>query len=277
MATKLRNPLTITSGLGVNVNNSGVEFDASSPITQIIDVGNDVSITGNVQFNQLTASLYSFGNDISITNSGHFLGNPTYTGPTSITTTLSIGGNSTITGNIVAKKIVAELTSSSAIFDSGSTIFGDTIDDTHHMTGSINQSGSFILNGYSVDEITNDTALSGGSSTSIVTENTAKSYADSNVGASTVEPYLRKNYNKVATSILNNTASFTAVTASAPSGVTATSETDFLFFNNGQIMEHDAITIQQAGSTFLLKVDSNSVGYNLESNDEIKAWGKFNA
>ena len=42
-------------------------------------------------------------------------------------------------------------------------------------------------------------------------------------------------------------------------------------------MEHDAITIQQAGSTFLLKVDSNSVGYNLESNDEIKAWGKFNA
>ena len=84
----------------------------------------------------------------------------------------------------------------------------------------------------------------------------AKSYADSNVGASTVEPYLRKNYNKVATSILNNTASFTAVTASAPDGITATSETDFLFFNNGQIMEHDAITIQQAGSTFLLKVDS---------------------
>ena len=277
MAQTLKESLTITSGLGVNVNNSGVEFDASSPMTQIIDVGNDVSITGNVQFNQLTASLYSFGNDISITNSCHFLGNPTYTGPTSITTTLSIGGNSTITGNIVAKKIVAELTSSSAIFDSGSTIFGDTIDDTHHMTGSINQSGSFILNGYSVDEISNDTALSGGSSTSIVTENAAKSYADSNVGASTVEPYLRKNYNKVATSILNNTASFTAVTASAPDGITATSETDFLFFNNGQIMEHDAITIQQAGSTFLLKVDSNSVGYNLESNDEIKAWGKFNA
>ena len=145
------------------------------------------------------------------------------------------------------------------------------------MTRSINQSGSFILNGYSVDEISNDTALSGGSSTSIVIENAAKSYADSNVGASTVEPYLRKNYNKVATSILNNTASFTAVTASAPDGITATSETDFLFFNNGQIMEHDAITIQQAGSTFLLKVDSNSVGYNLESNDEIKAWGKFNA
>ena len=98
MAQTLKESLTITSGLGVNVNNSGVECDASSPMTQIIDVGNDVSITGNVQFNQLTASLYSFGNDISITNSGHFLGNPTYTGPTSITTTLSIGGNSTITG-----------------------------------------------------------------------------------------------------------------------------------------------------------------------------------
>ncbi len=42
-------------------------------------------------------------------------------------------------------------------------------------------------------------------------------------------------------------------------------------------MEHDALTIQQSGSTFMLIVDQSSIGYNLESNDEIKAWRKFNA
>ena len=37
-------------------------------------------------------------------------------------------------------------------------------------------------------------------------------------------------------------------------------------------MEHDAITIQQAnGTTFLLKVDNTSIGYDLETDDEIVA------
>ena len=84
-----------------------------------------------------------------------------------------------------------------------------------------------------------------------------------------------KNFNKNASSVTNNTASFTAVTASAPDGITSTSENDFLFWNNGQVMEHDALTIQQSGSTFLLIVDGSSLGYNLETDDEIKAWGKF--
>jgi len=42
-------------------------------------------------------------------------------------------------------------------------------------------------------------------------------------------------------------------------------------------MEHDAITIQQAGSTFLLKVNNDSIGYDLETDDEILAIGKFNS
>mgnify|MGYP003327800734 CR=1 FL=1 len=43
-------------------------------------------------------------------------------------------------------------------------------------------------------------------------------------------------------------------------------------------MEHDALTIEQSnGSTFLLKVDTDSIGYFLESDDEIIAQGKFNA
>ena len=93
-----------------------------------------------------------------------------------------------------------------------------------------------------------------------------------------MDTYLRKSFVKKASSITSNsTASFTAVTASAPSGLTSTSEDDFIFFVNGQYMEHDALQIQQNGATFLLKVDTDSIGYFLESDDEIIAQGKFNA
>ena len=90
--------------------------------------------------------------------------------------------------------------------------------------------------------------------------------------------YLRKSYVKKSASItIPSSASFTAVSASAPDGTTSTTEDDFLFFINGQYMEHDAIAIQQNGSTLLLKVDNDSIGYLLESDDEILAIGKFNS
>ena len=130
-------------------------------------------------------------------------------------------------------------------FSSGSTVFGDSIDDTHEFTGSLKISGSLTIAG---------------------------------VSTSTTNAYLRKQFVKKASSITApSTASFTAVTASAPTGLTATSENDFIFFINGQYMEHDALTIKQTGSTFLLLVDTASIGYNLETDDEIIASGKFNS
>ena len=96
-------------------------------------------------------------------------------------------------------------------------------------------------------------------------------------GVTNTDLYLRKNYNKTTSTISNNTASFnSAFTASSPDGVTSTNEDDFLFFNNGQVMEHDALQIQQSRGTLYLISDPNSLGYNLSSDDEIKAWGKFN-
>ena len=95
---------------------------------------------------------------------------------------------------------------------------------------------------------------------------------------STFDAYIRKTFVKKASTLLSNsTASFNAVTASAPTGLTATSEDDFIFFLNGQYMEHDALQIEQSGSTFLLKVDTSSIGYFLETDDEIIAQGNFNA
>jgi len=90
--------------------------------------------------------------------------------------------------------------------------------------------------------------------------------------------YLRKNFVKVAAGISgSNTASFEAVTASAPTGMTATSENDFIFFMNGGYMEHNALEVEQNGTSFLLKVDVSNMGYNLESDDEIIAHGKFDS
>ena len=162
---------------------------------------------------------------------------------------LIVTGNAVIQGDLTAQSYTSELVSSTVLYDSGSTKFGDDITDTHQMTGSLNVTGSFLLNG---DEV----------GTSI----------------STFDQYTRKQFVKKNTTLIgDSTASFSAVTASAPAGMTSTTEDDFLFFLNGQYMEHDALTIQQANGAFYLKVDTNSIGYVLESDDEIIAWGKFNA
>ena len=109
----------------------------------------------------------------------------------------------------------------------------------------------------------------------------SKAYVNAQITGSvtsSASDYLRKNFVKVAAGISgSSTASFEAVTASAPIGMTATSENDFIFFMNGQYMEHNALEVEQSGSSFLLKVDVSGIGYNLESDDEIIAHGKFNS
>jgi hypothetical protein len=116
---------------------------------------------------------------------------------------------------------------------------------------------------------------------SVDTSATSKLYVDHR------NEFLRKSYVKKVQSFsgavtLNeftgySTASFTAATASAPSNLTSVGENDFVFFLNGQYMEHDALEVQQNGSNFLLKVNTTSIGYVLESDDEIIAHGKFDS
>jgi hypothetical protein len=279
MPLKLKQPLTITGGTGVTASNSGIAYNGLQQLQQDISVGNDIRTTGNVQFNAITSSGYDLGGYTLLTD--RWTNNFSAGGSINVTGNLTIPGNATVSGKVTAEEIIAELTSSNVIFKSGSTQFGDTIDDTHYVTGSVYQSGSFSLLGSgNITEFSNDTTLADGSSTALATESSSRAYTDVQLGSSgeptTNDAYLRKNYNKTASSVSNNTASFSAVTASAGS-LTATNEGDYLFFNNGQIMEHDALTIQQSGSTFLLIVDPSSIGYNLVSDDEIIAWGKFNA
>ena len=269
--------LIFNQGTGVTISNTGVGFDGSSELTQQFSIGQDVGTTADVTFNQVTASnSIQIGDSSTIYTETGISGSIDITGSFETTGDLTVQGDTTIAGTLTANEFHTTFTSASIIFASGSTQFGDTIDDTHEFTGSMDVTGSFKLNGYTINEISNDTSLTDGSATAVLTENAVKTYITNNVTDSA--NYLRKNFFKSSASITNaTTASFTAVTASAPSGLTATSENDFVFFINGQYMEHNALAIQQKGSSLELHVATGSIGYILESDDEILGIGKFNS
>ena len=56
-----------------------------------------------------------------------------------------IEGNLTVAGTLTSQEFHTEVTSGSILFTSGSTIFGDSIDDTHEITGSTTISGSLTV------------------------------------------------------------------------------------------------------------------------------------
>ena len=269
------NPLIFNAGTGVSLSNDGIPFDGSQRVSQTISIGQPVGTTDNVTFNQMNAGSLVFGNPTTYSYEG-ISGSLAITGSVTTTGNMTVGGDATIGGTLIAKEFQTQFVSASIIYQSGSTQFGDTIDDTHEFTGSMDISGSFSLLGQSVTEISNDSTLGDSSQTALVTEYALKNFIATAVD--TEQQYLRKTYFKSSNQILNSsTASFTAVTASAPATMTATSEDDFVFFINGQYMEHDALTVEQSGSSFLLQVDTDSIGYSLESDDEVISIGKFNA
>tara|TARA_R110001592_G_scaffold13086_4_gene60853 strand:+ start:911 stop:2605 length:1695 start_codon:yes stop_codon:yes gene_type:complete len=268
------NPLVFTAGTGVTLSNNSFEFDGSVRLDQTISIGQPVAVTDDVTFNEISASSLVIGSNVY--NSNGISGSLNITGSVIVTGSMTIEGDASVSGTLTVQEFHTEFVSSSILFESGSTVFGNSVDDTHQFSGSIFTSGSFSLNNYSVDEISNDTALTDGSTVALVTENAAKTYVDNQTD--TQQAYLRKQFVKKSSSItIPATASFSAVTASAPSDLTATSENDFIFFINGQYMEHDALTIQQSSTTFKLMINNDGIGYDLEDDDEILAIGKFNS
>ena len=271
------NSFTLEAGNSIIITNDGLSFNGSQTLTQTVRTIQPILPTSDVQFNSMTVNLFKVGS--TTFDSTAYRGNLTVSGSMSVTENLTIGGNATITGKVIAREFHTQFVSASIIQQSGSTKFGDTTDDTHQFTGSMSISGSIALNDRNITEISNDTGLADASQNALVTEYAVKTYADNistNVAAE--QTYLRKNFFKTSNTITPpSTASFNAVSASSPATLTSTDENDFVFFINGQYMEHDAITIQQAGANLLLKVDTSSIGYDLETDDEIVALGKFNS
>ena len=241
-----------------------------------IRIGNDVSVTSNPIFSSLTNSNEQFQINQYIIKPNALTGSISLLGSLTNNGSLTVGGDMSVLGTTTAQKITSQLSQSVTLFESGSTQFGDTLDDTHQFSGSFLYSGSISLGNHSITSVSDDTSLTDASSTDLVTEKAVKAYLDAN-DDDTIPAYFRKCFAHTGSFVSSTTSSFTAVTASAPTGFTSTSENDFMFFINGQMIEHDGVSIQQTASTFLLKLDSSSVGYDLENSDEVVAWGKFNA
>jgi len=276
----ITNGLVLEQGTGVTLSNNGISFDGSSGLTQEFSIGQDVSTTSDVTFNTLTANSVQLGTGTTVIADGRISssnGVIDISGSSVVTGSLTVLGNVNVTGSVIAQLFATEITTQSIDFSAGSNQFGDDSSDVHRFTGSVEITGSFSLNNYQVDEISNDSTFADQSQTALVTE---YALANFNVAGLTTDEttYLRKNFYKSSTGISgSNTASFNATTASAPVGLTSTSENDFVFFINGQYMEHDAISIQQNNTEFLLKVNTDSIGYELESDDEILGIGKFDS
>ena len=271
----LKEPIKFVAGTGFTISPNNTDINLTSPVQVVFSIGQDISETSIVTFNQVTASQFTVDNNLSLV-SNQIDNLSTIDGNLIITNDFTNSQNLNIKGNIVAEKFTSELSQSVTIFKSGSSIFGDTNDDNHRMTGSLNLSGSLSIglsNG--VTKVSNDTTLSGSSATSTVVENELKSYVDDETD--TRNSYLRKIFVHTGSFVSSATQSFTAVTASAPTGLSATSKEDFVFFINGAFMETDALSIQQTGSQLLLLINNNSIGYDVVNTDEILAFGKFNS
>ena len=274
MANIFTEPLIFQNGTGFVINPNNTEIFSNQ--TVVFSIGQAVETTSDVVFNQITVTTDKFiiDNEDLLLKDGQITGSLSISSNTTISNDLTGSANLIISGTLTAGKIETELTQSVTLFESGSTKFGDTSDDTHQFSGSYNTSGSLNLVN-SVAEVSNDTSFTDGNSTSLFTENALKTYVDDI--SDDIQLYLRKSFVHTGSFISTSTSSFTAVTASAPSGYTTTNEDDFMFFINGQLMEHDALTVQQSSSYFYLKVDNDSIGYDVASTDEIVAWGKFNS
>ena len=270
-----KEPIVIEASTGVTVNLSGTELFGKQARSVDISIGQAVAKTSDVVFNQLTTSPVIIDNGNLRLNSNTITGSFTQTGNLIFSSNFPNNGNLTVDGTLTAEKIESALTQAVTLFESGSTVFGDTLDDNHYITGSMLTTGSLTLNAYKITEISDDTTLADSSTTATVTENAIETYATLNT--TTIQTYQRKSFTHTGSFVSVSTASFSALSASAPSGYTGTTVNDFMFFLNGAIMENDSLNIEQSGSTFLLKVNNSTLGYNLEVADEIVSFGKFNS
>ena len=271
----LRQPIRFVEGTGFTIDNGNEDIILRENTTVTFNIGQDVSTNQTVIFNTVTSSLLNVNDSTLRFTDSSISGSTSITADFVISNNLIAQQNIIVAGQITAEEFLSDFSQSTTIFKSGSTQFGDTGDDVHGITGSLSVSGSFSSDGFTITEISNDTALTDGSSEAVITENALKTYLTTETEA--FQAYLRKSFAHTGSFVNSSTSSFTAVTASAPSGIATTTVEDFMFFNNGAFMETDALTIQQSGSKMFLLVNTDSIGYDLANSDEIVAFGKFNA
>ena len=279
---KINNPITLKSGTGVTLSEGVIgftekDFDGSNSANVKVAIGQPIGISDNVQFDSVTLTS---GDSLNV--GGFVISDGTISGSRvrfqqdlEVTQNLRVTSSLVVNGTITSGSGTFGSTSKTTTHNTGSTRGGESLTQKQFATGSFEISSSFFLNGYEINEISNDTDLTDQSPKAFVTENVAKSHL------ATIKPdrdYLRKSFVHTGSFVNSATSSFTAITASSPTSMTSTSENDFMFFINGMVMENDALTIGQKGSTNLeLRIDTDASGYILDSADEVIGFVQFNS
>ena len=282
---KVKKPLTIKSGTGVSLSETNTpftekSFDGSNSSTIRVSIGQAVGTTDSVQFNKVTLSpstlIIGSGSANQLTLSDGIISGSDI----QFKNDLTITQNFNTTQLMVVQDIISGSTSTfgsivkTTTHNTGSTRWGESLTQKQFATGSFELTGSLALNKYEIKEISNDTSLTDESPNALITENVAKTFL------ATIKPdrdYLRKSFTHTGSFVNSSQVRFSALTASAPSSLTSTSENDFMFFVNGMLIENDALTIQQVASNLNLNLDTNALGYTISSQDEVIGFGKFNS
>ena len=135
---------------------SGSTDTVQEVITTNVTNTGSVTITGTLTAESIRTNLTgSFGslkvNDTLTVNHGETI----MSGSALVTSDL------TILGQVNARQFNISVISSSVLFESGSSRFGNTSDDTHAFTGSVNVTGSLYLNGIDLSQGNNSGSFSG--------------------------------------------------------------------------------------------------------------------
>ena len=85
--------------------------------------------------------------------SPHFSGSGNFTGSLNVSGSQTLSGDLVVGGVLTAREYHSEVVSASMFFESGSSVFGNSLDDTHLFTGSVKITGSLVVNGADLSDL----------------------------------------------------------------------------------------------------------------------------
>ena len=124
-------------------------------ITEKITVENFSNFTNKYAAQTGSANIFTANQTINA--------NLSVSGTSTVSGNASVGGYLVVNGKLTAQELFTEITSASILFESGSTIFGNSGDDTHQFTGVVSINGISIgaaaINDFTASQLANDTRM----------------------------------------------------------------------------------------------------------------------
>ena len=152
---------TVQEVITTNVVNTGSIF-LTGAITASIAATNGV-VSGSSQIIGILSSLNAFSasENNKSTTLGNLTGSYATTGSNTFVGTQTFNNDITVLGAVNARQFNISIISSSVLFESGSSKFGNTSDDIHSFTGSVQVTGSvtatsFVGNGSGLTDLVVD-------------------------------------------------------------------------------------------------------------------------